>query len=677
MPQHRYTVPVIAASLTLALPAHADTRPDHEQVASLTLPSIMVESTRVPTALDQLGAPVAVRDRATLDRDQAADLADVLNRMPGVDTSGGPRTTALQPVIRGLGGERVVIRVDGARQNFASGHKGRVFLDPFLLEQAEVLRGPSSSLYGSGALGGVVNFRTRDPESFLGDDAFGGRITAGYQDQGSQQLLSAIVAGQGERGSWLGSILQRDQSDLEDGDGDTIRFTGDDITSGLIKGTLRPAPDHRLTLSLQGFRDDHEIPSNATASGTGGGSAGIIVDRRTDSRTQTLRYQFTPDNDWVNLDATVYGNQVELEETRVDTDRYDETRLRTVGLDMTNTTWLRTGAVDHELLVGLEHYRDRQRGRRDGDRRPQYPDARQETTGVFITDRILIGERWEVSPGLRFDRFHKDADDQPSITESEWSGQLTATFMVAPGWDLFGGYSEAFRAPSLTNLYVGGVHFGNNFFEPNPDLKPEKARNKELGLSYHGQGIWQAQDQVRARLSIYQNDVEDYIDEQVESDPPVGPPPPGGPTGRTISENVRDARLRGQELEFQYLNPDYFVAMNASRIRGDNRTDGEPLSGIPADSLSLEGGIHVMGGQLTLGGRLTRAWSQDRVPDGGESTDGYTLTDLFMTLQPKAAGERLRLDFGIDNVTDKAYRPHLAAINDPGRNVKIQASYRF
>ncbi|TVQ74283.1 MAG: TonB-dependent hemoglobin/transferrin/lactoferrin family receptor [Chromatiaceae bacterium] len=661
--------------MTLALPAQADTRSDHEQVASLTLPTIVVESTRVPTALDQLGAPIAVRDRATLDRDQAANLADVLDRMPGVDTSGGPRTTALQPVIRGLGGERVVIRVDGARQNFASGHKGRVFLDPFLLEQVEVLRGPASSLYGSGALGGVVNFRTRDAESFLGDEDFGGRITAGYQGQGSQQLLSAIVAGQGERGSWLGSVLQRDQSDLKDGDGDTIRFTGDDITSGLLKGTLRPGPDHRLTLSLQGFRDDHEIPSNATASGTGEGSAGIVVDRRTDSRSQTLRYQFTPDNDWVDLDATVYGNQVELEETRVDTDRYDETRLRTVGVDLTNTSWLRTGDVDHQLLVGLEHYRDRQQGRRDGDRRPQYPDARQEITGVFVTDRILIGERLEISPGLRYDRFNKDADDQSSITESEWSRQLTATYGLAPGWDLFGGYSEAFRAPSLTNLYVGGVHFGNNFFEPNPDLKPEKARNKELGLSYNGQGVWQAQDQVRARLSIYQNDVEDFIDQRVEMEMPAfGPPIPGG---RTYFENVSDARLRGQELEFQYLHPDYFVAVNASRIRGDNRTDGEPLSGVPADSLSLEGGVHVMAGQLTLGGRLTRAWSQDRVPDGGETTDGYTLTDLFMTLQPAVAGERLQLDFGIDNVTDKTYRPHLASINDPGRNVKIQASYRF
>ena len=338
MPRYRILVTAVTSALVSAMPASAGAQT--ERATPVTLPTITVESTRLPTDLAQVAAPVSVRQRADLDRDQAADIGDVLNRLPGVTTSGGPRTTALQPVIRGFGGERVVIRVDGARQNFAAGHRGRVFVDPFLLERAEVLRGPASSLYGSGALGGVVNFRTRDAESFLEpDETFGARVSAGYQNQGSQQLLSAIVAGRGDRTSWLGSVLQREQSDLK-------------------------------------------------------------------------------------------------------------------------------------------------------------------------------------------------ADDQPSITESEWSKQLTTTYTLTPGWDLFGGYSEAFRAPSLTNLYVGGVHFGNNFFEPNPDLKPEKARNKELGLSYNGRGVWQAQD-------------------------------------------------------------------------------------------------------------------------------------------------RLRVDFGIDNVTDRTYRPHLSAINDPGRNVKILASYRF
>lgn len=674
MPRYRILVTAVTSALVSAMPASAEAQA--ERTTPVTLPIITVESTRLPTDLTQVGVPVSVRQRADLDRDQAADIGDVLNRLPGVTTSGGPRTTALQPVIRGLGGERVVIRVDGARQNFAAGHKGRVFFDPFLLERAEVLRGPASSLYGSGALGGVVNFRTRDAESFLEpDETFGARVAAGYQNQGSQQLLSAIVAGRGERTSWLGSVLQREQSDLKDGDGERIRFTGDDITSGLFKGTLQATPDHRFTLGLQAFRDDHEIPSNATSSGTGTGADAIIVDRRTDSRTQTLRYQFTPANDWVDLDATVYGNEVELEETRVDTGRFDETRLRTVGLDLTNTTWLKTGAVDHQLLIGLEHLRDRQRGRRDGDQRPQYPDARQETTGVFVTDRMLIGERLEIAPGLRYDRFHNDADDQPSITESEWSKQLTATYSLTPGWDLFGGYSEAFRAPSLTNLYVGGVHFGNNFFEPNPDLKPEKARNKELGLSYNGRGVWQAQDRLRARLSVYQNDVDDFIDQRVEIVfPPFGPPIPGG---RTFFDNVDKARLRGQELEVQYDHPGYFLAFNASRVRGDNRSDDSPLAGIPADSFMLEGGVHLMNGQLTLGGRINQARSQDRVPEGSQPTDGYTVTDLFLTLRPAAARDRLRVDVGIDNVTDRTYRPHLSAINDPGRNVKVLASYRF
>ncbi|MCG5514110.1 TonB-dependent hemoglobin/transferrin/lactoferrin family receptor [Ectothiorhodospira shaposhnikovii] len=677
MTRQRLCMLTAAIAAALSGTAHGADPAGDPLYASVTLPTLLIESTRMPAPVEQVNAPVAVRDRESMDRDQAANLADIMRMLPGVGIGGGTRAIAMEPVIRGLSGERVVIRVDNARQNFGAGHKGRIFLDPLLLEQVEVLRGPASTLYGSGALGGVVNFRTQDADSFLGPDVdAGGRVSAGYQSQGDQSLFSATAAGRGERLSLLANVLKREQSDLKDGNGDTILYTGDEIVSGLLKGTLTPAPGHRLTLSLQAFRDDHEIPSNANSTGTGAGSTAIIVDRRTDNRTQTLRYQLHPDDSrWLDLDATLYGNQVELDETRTDTGRNDVTQLNTLGLDLTNTLRFETGPVDHLVVVGLEHYQDRQKGERDGESRPMYPDARQAVTGIFLVDRLLITDRLEIAPGLRYDHFSKDADDHDRLTESEWSGQISATYTLTPGWELFAGYSEAFRAPSLTNLYVGGIHFGNNRFEPNPDLRPEKARNKELGLTHHARGLFHPEDRLRARLSVYQNDVEDFIDQIVELEMPAfGPPIPGG---RTYFENVNDARLRGQELEIHYTHPDHFITVSAARQRGDNRTEGGPLSGIPADNLALEGGVHVMQGRLTLGGRVTHAWSQDRVPDDADTADSYTLTDIFLTLRPGADRDRMRVDFGIDNLTDKTYRPHLSSMNDPGRNVKIQASYRF
>src|SRR3546814_1100075 len=114
----------------------------------------------------------------------SSDL-DLLRDMPGVELDGGPRITAVQPSIRGMGGERVLIRIDGARQNFESGHRGRVFLDPEVLERVDVLRGPASTLYGSGAIGGVIDFTTRDASHFLEPgETFGARVGTGYQSNG-------------------------------------------------------------------------------------------------------------------------------------------------------------------------------------------------------------------------------------------------------------------------------------------------------------------------------------------------------------------------------------------------------------------------------------------------------------------------------------------------------------
>jgi outer membrane receptor for ferrienterochelin and colicin len=111
--------------------------------------------------------PVTVVGREEIERRDARSVLDLIRDIPGVESSGVPRTTAMQPVIRGLGDERIVLRTDGARNNFNADHRGRTFVDPELLRQVEVLRGPGSSLYGSGALGGVISLRTIEVEDIL------------------------------------------------------------------------------------------------------------------------------------------------------------------------------------------------------------------------------------------------------------------------------------------------------------------------------------------------------------------------------------------------------------------------------------------------------------------------------------------------------------------------------
>lgn len=636
-----------------------------------TLPPVIVESSRIDQEAGEFSAPISVRTAEELERAQARDLAGVLQGMPGVGVSGGPRATAIQPVIRGLGGERVVIRVDGARQNFSSGHRGRVFLDPFLLEQVEVLRGPASVLYGSGAIGGVVSLRTRDAESFLrADERHGGRITAAAHSNGNLRLgaLSAAMKSGSGHGGLLLSGLLRDSGDLDSGNGSRIPYTGDDVRSGLIHAYLRPAPGHKLSLGGLQFRDDHTLPSAANTDSTSN-----IVARRTDSTTMTARYQWQPPgNPWIDLDATAYRAAVALDERRLSDGRDDDTDLTTLGLDLANTSVFETGTLQHRLVAGTELYRDRQRGVRNGTPRPQFPDAQQSVSGVFLVDHIGLGRQFELAPGLRYDRFRRSSTAQGTSGENELSRQFTATWHASDSLDLYAAYAEAFRVPSLTDLYVGGEHFPGNVFVPNPDLRPEQAHNREIGLRWQERALWASDDQFRLHLSGYRNDVSDFIEQRVVFDRffPV-------PTGRTFSENVLEARLRGQEIEAEYRRPSFYAKTAYTRLRGENRAGGGALGGIPADELILEGGRYFHDGDWLLGARVVRVSDQDRVAADETATPGYTVWNLFATWQPAAFGRRLRVDLGVENLTDRQYRPHLSALPDAGRNLKLQTSYRF
>ncbi|NCC30317.1 MAG: TonB-dependent receptor, partial [Gammaproteobacteria bacterium] len=129
--------------------------------AETGIPAVELSQIRVTAAKSDrdpftIAESVSVIGREQIEAEQPSRLGDLLLDLPNVDIGGGPRGVGQQVVIRGLGDERILFLLDGARQNFDRAHNARVFIDPDLLKQVEVLRGPASALWGSGALGGVV-----------------------------------------------------------------------------------------------------------------------------------------------------------------------------------------------------------------------------------------------------------------------------------------------------------------------------------------------------------------------------------------------------------------------------------------------------------------------------------------------------------------------------------------
>src|SRR5699024_4251275 len=135
-----------------------------------SLEEVTVTATRTKRKVSEVPESISIVDTEQIRTRQAADIGDVLRYLPNVELEGGPRNLGVNPVIRGMGDDRILILLDGARQDFNRGHDARIFIDPSLLKQVEVMRGPASAVWGSGALGGVMSFTTLDATDLLRDN---------------------------------------------------------------------------------------------------------------------------------------------------------------------------------------------------------------------------------------------------------------------------------------------------------------------------------------------------------------------------------------------------------------------------------------------------------------------------------------------------------------------------
>jgi hemoglobin/transferrin/lactoferrin receptor protein len=629
------------------------------------LEPLTVTAGRVPQLENQVMTPVSVMDRDRIEQLQARNIDDMLRMLPGVTTQGGPRPEAMMPNIRGLGDNRVVTRLDGARQNLLLDHRGQVFLDPMMLDRVEVLRGPGSTLYGHGAIGGVVNFHTLDAADFLRpDQKFGGRVMGGYMVNGNQRFGAANLAGQVGDFGLMGSFTRRRANNFTDGNGETVPLTNYDMQSGFLKGSWRPTEDQRVTFSYLDFEDDS--PSLLTADRP----TGDRIRRNTRSQTATVNYHYTPvDNLAIDLHTTFYWTKTVLDERFLDVAGAQQNELSTVGMDAFNTSRFSIAGTEHTMTYGVELFQDEQIGTENGQPRPGFANSTQRTMGVFFSDRIDVTDRLAFTAGIRYDNVGQEADN-PEFEDNSLSSlnpQISGSYRLFGGLNAYASYAEAFRAPGLRELFIGGPHFPGNEYIPNPNLKPEKAHNIEVGLNYFQGGLFTDQDRLKGTLNIFQNNIDDFIDQVVRDT-------------TTRFENVVEARIEGIEAELRYDHPWYYLMAVGSVLRGDDLRRGEPLQSIPADEIIVEGAWRWSGeglGRWLSGARVNAVREQERVPERPhtiDSTPSYIVYDLFLTWLWK---DQVRLDLGIDNLTNETYRPHLMTINQRGRNFKAQLSYRF
>ncbi len=676
-----------AAILALVAPAAG-------QDAMELSPITVFGAARDTRAVLDTPAAATVLDAREIETRAASTYEDLLGDVPGVSIGGGPRGISQEPNIRGFADEQVVIRADGVRQTFNLAHRGRFFLDPEILTSIEVVRGGGSTLFGSGALGGVIGLETKDADDVLAPgESLGGRLALGAASQGPEGLGALTLAARTGRVDALAFLSHRPMTgDLTDGRGDDIANSEIDATTGLVKLGYEPADGARLEASWSIHSDEGETPPNANAAAT----PTNVVARELTQQTGRLAFDWAPPgSDLLDLRALAYVNEVEVSERRFSDGRLDDTTITTLGLDVSNVSRVDLGRPV-TFAYGVEAYEDRQEAERDGAPRAQSPDADLGFVAAFAQAEIELADTVAVIPGLRWDRWSTSPDDPAFADRDEdaLSPRLAVNWRPAPGVQLYGSVSRSFRAPSATELYVSGVHFstpgfalgpgaptftGNNVFVPNPDLEPETALQGEIGGRWQTDGLLTRTDALDLSGAVYLAEVDDFIDSVVTFVDPATTrfDPVRGliVDGATRTRNI-DAKLWGFEAEARYRRPGWHAGFGLSIPRG-RADEGGALGSIPQDRLTLSAGV-LPRDDLELGLRATLRAGQEDVPAGGSATGGSGVLDAFAAWRPTEgpfAGATVAA--GIDNLLDKAYRIHPNGLAQPGRSFKLRLGFAF
>lgn len=660
-----------------------------EQSPSLTLETITVIATKSSQNSFDIPGMVSVINGDEPSVKGSTNLKQYLQNVAGLEFIGSSRRNGQDISLRGYNSDGIVFLVDGVRQRFNSAHDGKFFIDPNLLKKVEVVKGPYSTLYGSGGLGGVISFETKDAVDLLRKGENKGAITsAGYNSVNQERMISQTGFGVYDKFDILGQVTNRNSSNIKLGGGGELK-SDDEVFNGLIKLGYNIDDYSKVKISLQGLRNDAVEPNNPQV-GNDDSLSGNLTNKKTTNLNNSISYTYNnPNDNLLKLNLKLYQTKNEVEEEILVATQFNQIGDKTLrtqenfGFIVDNQSKFGDKTnFSNVVTYGLEFFDekleslDSRNGEVGG-----VPNASANFFGSFVQDEIKIKNQHipgfvYVIPGVRFDKYKSKNSDGLSQDESAVSPKLGLTYKPVEELMLFGNYAKGFRAPNLGEIYSQGRHFaipgiGTNNFVANTNLKPEKNESVEFGFGLNFKDIFAKKDQFQLKTSYYQINSEDYIEANVEGF--VG----GGPfasAGQTISRNINSASLQGNEVEISYENNRIKYNFSYAYINGKNDETNEYLTNITPRTYKNNIMLKLPEFNSSIGFRSTFATKHKNVNDDEDKRSGFGTHDLYYELQ---ANKDLNINFGIDNIFDKKFERVFAGAVEPGRNFRTNISYRW
>lgn len=690
---------------------------------SKALPLVTVIGTSLATDVQLYPGSISVVSQEELDRTNT--LVDALAKIPGVATGGNAgRTHGQTFMIRGFGGngsgeERVIVMQNGVRRSTSlySGMISSTRTDNDLLKHVEVIKGASSVQHGSGAIGGVIAMETKEARDFLPEGKeLGGAAKLRYEHNNYREGYAALAFAPKDRPIELlaygkkgrtGDLKQsRAVSGIINSDGYVDNH--EDLGVLYLEGVVKPGPGQRLSLSLYDYKLDtvttwQTIGNYDYLTPEDGGP----VSGKLNQRDVVARYRFTPaDNPWIDLSAQLYHSGANYDRGYDYTNNpkalkldYDNSEKR-YGLRLGNESHFQTGSVSHRLALGLSYEQRKEDAHYVLDGVPtvfgSMPNTYKDTGLYGHLESSMLSDRLKLQLGGRYDSFDRSVNGKDSnFKGNHFSPRVGASFEVFNGFNLLGNWSEAFRAPTPHETASEGPLNRMYWYVPNPNLKPETARETEIGASWTRNGVLASGDMLRSKLMYFNGRVKDMI--VVVGTRPGEVPPGGFSRAYGTYANVDSVKRHGLELQTDYTRDGTGLGLSYSTLRQTDEATGRPTPRTFADTLSLRGHFTPMHG-LRLGADLTHWFKPQQNPETTTTTvngkpttvwyvrDSYTIVNIYAQWQPRPAdtglfGRDMVLRMGVNNLFNASY---LAAnsveytpLTGKGRNIYLQMETRF
>ncbi|HDZ0919977.1 TPA: catecholate siderophore receptor CirA [Klebsiella pneumoniae] len=644
-----------ASVVSLAFPALADVNEE----------TLVVTASATEQNVKDAPASISVITQQDLQRKPVQNLKDVLRDVPGVQlTNEGDNRKGVS--IRGLSSSYTLILVDGKRVNsrnavFRHNDFDLNWIPVDAIERIEVVRGPMSSLYGSDALGGVVNIITKKIGQKWTGTLSADTTIQEHRDRGDTYNGQFFTSGpliDGVLGmKAYGSLAKRAKDDPQSSSnatGETPRIEGFTSRDGNVEFAWTPNENHDFTAGYGFDRQDRDSDS---------------LDR---NRLERENYSLSHNGRWDigNSELKFYGEKVDNKNPGQSGTITSESNA------IDGKYVLPLGMINQLVTFGGEWRHDKLKDPVNLSSGGQSTSASQ--YALFIEDEWRIIEPLALTTGIRMDDHQTYGD--------HWSPRAYLVYNATDTVTVKGGWATAFKAPSLLQLnpdWTTNSCRGSCSIVGNPDLKPETSESFELGLYYRGEEGWL--ENVEGSITTFQNNVDDMIDVLRTSSASEAPCYPNFVGWKTVNGkrvpifryfNVNKARIKGVETEVKIpFGDEWKLTVNYTYNDGRDLSNGgdKPLQTLP---------FHTANG--TLDWKPLDDWSfyvtanytgqQRAVSATGKTPGGYTLFDVGAAWQ---VTKNVKLRSGVQNVGDKDLSRDDYSYTEEGRRYFMAVDYRF